>query len=53
MNNNNMDIAALMQKLSKMDKKELEGGIAKLNSMLNSNDKSQIINSLKNTMNNK
>ena len=52
MNTNNVNIAELMQKLSKMDKKELENGITKLNSILNSKDKSQIIDSLKNNMNN-
>lgn len=53
MNNNNMDISNLMQKLSKMDKKDLESSISKLNSILNSKDKSQILDSLKNNMNNK
>ena len=53
MNTNNVNIAELMQKLSKMDKSELESGIKKLNTMLNSKDKSQIIDSLKNNMNNK
>lgn len=53
MNTNNVNIAELMQKLSKMDKSELENGINKLNTMLNSKDKSQIIDSLKNNMNNK
>lgn len=53
MNTNNVNIAELMQKLSKMNKSELENGINKLNTMLNSKDKSQIIDSLKNNMNNK
>jgi len=40
---NNLDMAALMQMLSKMDKKDLEAGIAKANQILQSNNKNAII----------
>lgn len=43
---NNLDMASLMQMLSKMDKKDLEAGIAKANKILQSNDKNQVINEL-------
>lgn len=46
-NNNNFDISKLMSMLSKMDKKDLEAGIAKANQILNSKDKDKIINELK------
>ena len=42
MPNNNIDMASLMQMLSKMDKQELEGGIAKANQILQSQDKNNI-----------
>ena len=53
MNNNNIDINQLMKMLSNMDKKDLENGLTKLNSILNSNDKSKILNQLKNNINHK
>ena len=51
-NNNGMDINKLMSMLSKMDKKDLEAGLAKASKFLNSNDKDAIINSLKGNNNN-
>lgn len=46
---NNVDISKLLSALSKMDKKELEEGIAKANEILKSKDKnSDIVNKLKN-----
>lgn len=41
-NMNNMDMAHLMQMLSKMDKKDLEAGIAKANQILQSKSKEDI-----------
>ena len=52
MNNNNMDISKLMNALSNMDKKDLEKGIEQANKILNSKDKDQIIDKLKNNNNN-
>lgn len=43
---NNMDMGKLMEMLSKMDKKELEQGLAKVSQVLSSEDKSKIINEL-------
>lgn len=51
MNNNNIDMTKLMSMLSNMDKKSLEKGINQLNTILNSNDKQKIIDTLKNNMN--
>ena len=48
MNNNNMDITKLMSMLSKMDKKDLEAGLAKASQMLSSKDKENIMNAFKN-----
>ena len=45
--NNNMDMAKLMSILSKMDKKDLEEGLAKASKILNSKDKETIINEIK------
>ena len=45
-NMNNLDMASLMQMLSKMDKKELEAGIAKANQILQSKNKNDVINEL-------
>lgn len=45
---NNSDMSKLMDMLSKMDPKELENGIAKANQILQSNDKNEILNKLKN-----
>lgn len=39
---NNMDMAYLMQMLSKMDKNQLEAGIAKANKILQSKNKEDI-----------
>ncbi len=52
MNNKNIDVSQLMSMLSKMDKKDLEKGMNQLNSILKSNNGNQIINQLKNNMNN-
>ena len=43
---NNLDMASLMQILSKLDKKDLEAGIAKANQILQSKDKNEIINKI-------
>lgn len=53
MNNKNIDVSQLMSMLSKMDKKDLEKGVNQLNSILKSNNGNQIIDQLKNNMNNK
>lgn len=45
-NQNNLDMASLMQMLSKMDKKELEQGIAKASQFLQSKSKDEILNEL-------
>lgn len=45
-NQNNLDMASLMQMLSKMDKKDLEAGIAKASQILNSKNKNEILNEL-------
>ena len=42
---NNSDMEKIMAMLSKMDKKDLEAGIAKANAILNSKDKNAIVNS--------
>lgn len=46
MNNNNLDIAKMMAMLSKMDKKDLEAGIAKANQILQSKSKEDILREL-------
>ena len=43
---NNIDMAKLMSILSKMDKKELENGLQKVNEFLNSKDKDTILNEI-------
>ena len=43
---NNMDMAKLMNLLSKMDKKELEQGLNKAAQILNSTDKDKISNEI-------
>ncbi len=44
MNNiNNFDMAKMMAMLSKMDKKELEAGIAKANQILQTKSKDEIL----------
>ena len=47
---NNLDMASLMQMLSKMDKKDLEAGIAKANKILQSKDKNTVLNELNKNM---
>lgn len=44
---NNMDISKMLEALSKMDKSELEAGIAKANQILKSTDKKDILNEIK------
>ena len=43
---NNIDMAKLMQMLSKMDKNQLESGIAKVNQILQSKNKEDILKNL-------
>ncbi len=43
MNTNNFDMAKMMSMLSKMDKKDLEAGIAKANQILQSKNKDEIL----------
>ncbi|MDO5555704.1 MAG: hypothetical protein Q4G09_03350 [Clostridia bacterium] len=42
MNNNNFDMGKIMSMLSKMDKKDLEAGIAKANEILQTKNKNEI-----------
>ena len=42
-NMNNLDMARLMQMLSKMDKNQLEEGLAKANQILQSKSKNDIL----------
>lgn len=42
-NPNNLNMASLMQMLSKMDKKELEEGLAKANQILQTKSKDEIL----------
>ena len=51
MNNNNLDMAKLMNMLSKMDKKDLEAGLNKVNQILSSKDADKIINEIKKKQN--
>lgn len=44
---NKLDMAQLMNMLSKMDKKELESNLSKVSKMLNSKDADNIINQIK------
>lgn len=46
-NSNNMDMAQLMNLLSKMDKKELESNLNKVSQILKSKDANSIINEIK------
>ena len=50
-NNNNIDMATLMQMLSKMDKSQLEAGIKKANQILQSKDKNDILNKINKNIN--
>ena len=43
MNSNKFDMAKMMEMLSKMDKKELEAGIAKANQILQTKSKDEIL----------
>ena len=45
---NNMNMNMLLNMLSKLDKKDLEKGIEQANKILNSKNKDEIINQLKN-----
>ena len=47
MNTNNFDMAKMMAMLSKMDKKDLEAGIAKANQILKTKSKDEILQELK------
>lgn len=47
---NNMDMGKLMEMLSKMDKKQLEQGLAKVSQVLSSEDKTKIMNELNKKM---
>ena len=47
-NNNNFDISQMMNMLSKMDKKDLEAGIAKANQILQTKSKEEILRDLQN-----
>lgn len=49
-NMNNLNMANLMQMLSKMDKKDLEAGIARANKILQSKNKNEVINELNKNM---
>jgi hypothetical protein len=44
LNTNNFDMAKMMAILSKMDKKDLEAGIAKANQILQTKNKDEILN---------
>ncbi len=44
--NNNMDMSKLLEALSKMDKRELEAGIAKANQILKNKNKNDIFNEI-------
>ena len=50
-NSNNFDMKALMNMLSKVDKKDLQASIQKANEIMNSNNRDEIINELKNKLN--
>ena len=46
--NNNFDIAKMMAMLSKMDRKDLEAGIAKANQILKNKSKDEILKEINN-----
>ena len=50
--NNNVNMNMLLNMLSKMDKKDLEKGLLEANKILNSKNKDEILNQLKNNNNN-
>lgn len=45
-NSNNLNMASLMQMLSKMDKKQIEEGLAKANQILQTKSKDEILKEL-------
>lgn len=49
-NMNNLDMASLMQMLSKMDKKDLEAGLAKANQILQSKNKDEVMKEINKNM---
>lgn len=49
--NNNMNMAELINMLSKMDKKDLEQGLNKMSQMLKNNDANTIIDQIKKNKN--
>lgn len=48
---NNIDMSKLLEALSKMNKSELEAGIAKANQILKSKNKTDILNEINKTKN--
>ncbi len=48
---NNNDMSSLLGMLAKMDKKQIEEGLAKANQILNSNDKDKILDEIKKIQN--
>jgi len=48
--NNNIDMAKLLETLSKMDKNELEAGIAKANQIFKNKNKGDILNEINKNM---
>lgn len=52
MDKNNVDMSKLINILSQMDKKDLQKSVGQLNNILNTNDGMNLVNQLKNTMNN-
>jgi len=48
---NNFDINKLMQEINKMDKKQLEEGMAKVSKMLNNKQADEIISQIKKNKN--
>lgn len=48
-----MDMGKLLSMLAKMDKNDLQQGIEQANKILNSNDKNNILNKIKNNDENK
>ena len=49
-NNNNFDISQMMNMLSKMDKKDLEAGIAKAKKILQTKSKEEILRDLQDNL---
>jgi len=48
---NNFDMNQLMNMISKMDKKDIEKGMAQVSQMLNSKDKEELMKKFNNQMN--